>query len=290
MRCLIDALRLELCCLAKPYFREEDFLVAELDGRFVGFLHLGPLGNEQLTDAATDMAAISAFCIEPHADEASIAAALLGRALAICVDRHVNACRFKPMLPNCPFYVGLGPADSIIGTTSAESRVCSWLGSAGFEPLKPTSAWELEMIAFHAPVDRVQIQIRRSAHVDRQIHEPLLPWWQACMLGHTEPTAFQLTHRKERRVLNEVLFWSVAPELQTLPDSVFWLWPPTVSDEDAATDQLVFLLAESLRQLQSERVDLVRTVAGANENDTSNILKRLGFTPTQSGVVFEKTL
>ncbi len=296
----IDPLRLELSCLAKPYFESQDLVLAELAEQVVGFMHVGQLANSDFSGPAADSTAISALCVEPCQLEADVAQALLAHADEISRARGAAHCHFRPMFPNAAFYLGLGPADSMMGVTSHEHRVCVWLNEAGYRPFAATSQWELELATFQPPVDRLQIQIRRSAHVDRQVDEPRMPWWQACLLGHTEPTAFQLTHRTARVVLNEVLLWVVAPELQTSPDNVAWLWPlnltasvlpmPAEVADSQAKDQLVFLLAETLRALRDDNIELVRTVSAADDPLASQVLKRLGFRARQSGVVFAKEL
>lgn len=293
----LSILRLELGCLAKPFFDQADLLLAESDGQIVGFAHLAPTPDESLEEAVHSAIGISALCIAPQVHEDQIAAELLRHCEVRMQRLGARECRLKPLLPNSAFYLGLGPADSMIGLTSGEQRTCRWIRAAGFEPLQPTNQWELDLASFHPPIDRLQIQIRRSAHVDRQVDEPMLPWWQACVLGHTEPSAFQLTDRVQRRVLNEVLFWTIAPELQKAPQSIAWLWPPklepaaiseSLRSEASAVDRLIFLLSESLREFQSEGVDWVRTVSSADDVPTSQLLKRLGFKPVQSGVVFRK--
>ena len=253
--------------------------------------------------------AIVALCVSPlvvsdsqlgfQGTDADIAAQLLKYGEQTAIEFSLDQLRFKPMLPNGGFYLGYGPADSMIGTTSNEQRTCEWLRGAGFEPARPTNLWELDLSRCQAPVVRMQLQIRRTAHVDRQVDEPLLPWWQACVLGHTEAAAFQLTDRLEKRVLLEILYWTVAPELQLSPHSVAWLWPPELPPSEpgggnartpSLSDKMVFLLGESLRELQGESIDLVRTVSTADHPAMSQLLRRLGFKPLQSGMVFHKRL
>jgi hypothetical protein len=283
----IDPLRLELCSLAKPYFREQDLLIAEEDEQVVGFLHLGQVANDQLTDAEQDAASIAALCVVPSDIEEAVAGALLNCAEAVIAGRNSSLWRYKPMLPDCSFYLGLGPADSMGGATTSERRCCGWLSAAGFLPSLPTSHWELDLTDFQPPVNRIQIQIRRSAHVERLPEEPSMPWWQACVLGHTDPSEFRLTQRSDQQMLGEALFWTVSPELQTVPESVVWMWPPSKKSE---ADQTVFLIGEACRQLQNERIDVVRTATAANDTATNGILQRLGFSAVQSGIVFEKKL
>ena len=308
--CTIDLLRLELCSLAKPFFCEADLLVAEQEGSVVGWIHLAGLPNEDLSDLEPGAGAIAALCVVPGGDEDQTAAELLKAADQIFAERQILQYAFRPILPKSAFYLGCGPAGSMIGLTSTEVRIRRWLMQSNFKARCPTNVWELDLGAFQPPIDRQQIQIRRSAQVNRGVDEPYLPWWQACLLGHTEPNAFQLTHRIEKRVLHEILFWTVASELQTTPGSVAWMWPVSLppssepsssvptpasrgtlaapSSGDLEADRLVFLVGESLREFQNDRLDSVRTVSAANDLKMSGLLRRLGFTSIESGVEFEK--
>lgn len=286
----INSQRLELFALAKPYFDETKLLVAERENEIVGFLHSGPLSSPDLTDARWDSRSIAALCVKQDEDEDRVAALLLATFLQNSASEGVTECVFKPTLPDCAFYLGLGPADSMIGATSTDARVCRWLQAAKFEPSMPTCLWELDLQQFTAPVDRLQIQIRRSAQVNRELDEPVLPWWQAAILGHTEPSSFLLTHRTERRVIGELLCWSISTELTQQHDSVIWLWPLSHDASGLNRDQHVFLITEALREFQSEHIDLVRTVSRADESESTEILRRLGFASLQNGLIFKRSL
>jgi hypothetical protein len=297
--CRIDPLRLEFYCLAKPYFDASEFYIAEVDNQVVGLAHLSRLTNELLDDFRLAATAVSALCVVPCSDEALIASELLHCCDQRSIALGAKECRFRPMLPDVSFYLGLGTGDSMVGTPSGEHRTRQWVKDAGYAPLTPTDQWQLDLTSFQPPVDRQQVQIRRGAHVNRQVDEPLLPWWQACALGHTEPTAFQLMHRAERRVLQDVLYWTIAPELQTTSEALAWLWPPDASlaisdmgskSETSHADQLLFLIAESLRELQADKIDAVRSVSTADDVVVNQLLKRLGFRTVQSGVVFSKRI
>lgn len=284
----ISSIHFELAVLAKPYFVAENLLVATDDDVIRGFLHFANASTADLTEADATRGVLSALCVVPGEDEAEIAAALLLRADQLLVNSAVTSCASRLMPPDCPFYLGLGTGDSMMGITTADQRTYAWLVAAGWVPRFATSGWELFLDNFHPPVDRLQIQIRRTAHVDRLIDEPQLPWRQACLLGHTEPTGFQLTLRAEGTVVQELLAWSVGQELMTTPDSIVWLWPIEVGAAQSA-DQIVFLLAEALRQMAEERVEVVRTCSDSSKTLVTSVLTRLGFRNANSGVVLEKT-
>lgn len=284
----ISATHFELAVLAKPYFAADEFLVATEGPTIQGFLHLARATNQDLTDCDLQRGVLSALCIAPSPDEDSIAAALLERADRLLLDARVSSCATRPMPPDCPFYLGLGSGDSMMGVTTADQRTYNWLVKAGWVPRVATSGWELFLDSFQPPVDRVQIQIRRNAHVDRLLDEPLLPWRQACLLGHAEPTGFQLTLRAEGTVVQQLLVWSVGQELMTTPESVVWLWPIEVIESTQSADQLLFLLSESMRQMAEDRVEVVRTFSDSAKTLVTSVLTRLGFRNSSNGVVLEK--
>lgn len=284
----ISSLHFELAVLAKPYFVAENLLLAFRDETPVGFLHVAHASSIDLTDIDTSRGVLAAMCIVPSAEEADVAAKLLSAADQLLSSSNALSCSTRPMPPHCPFYLGLGCGDSMMGITTADQRVYSWLAKAGWVPRVATSGWELFLDNFQPPIDRLQIQIRRNAHVDRLLDEPLLPWRQACLLGHTEPTGFQLTLRAEGTVAQELLVWSVGQELLTSPESIVWLWPIQVGPTSQDADQLIFLLSESLRQMAEDRVEVVRTVSDSAKTSVTSVLTRLGFRTARNGVVLDK--
>jgi hypothetical protein len=292
-------LQFELAVLAKPYFQPEQLMIATVDDQLQGFTHCSlplvinskPVETEAVSaeeEQRSTTSILSALCVMPGENEAILADILLAETERAQLALGSTECITKPLPPASPFYLGFGFGDSMMGITTNDQRAYEWLTSAGYRPREATSGWELELSQFQAPVDRLQIQIRRTAHVDRLLEEPQMPWWHACVLGHTEPTGFQLTMRSEGRVAQYLLVWSVSPELSTAPESVVWMWPIEVTANQQSTDQLVFLIAEALRQMVDERVDVVRTVSGAAQTLVTNTLTRLGFRNTLSGMILEK--
>ncbi len=133
-------------------------------------------------------------------------------------------------------------------------------------------------------MDRTQIQLRRTAQVERLIDEPILPWYIASMLGHADPIAFELQLNSSNQ-WQSAIFWTVSQELVPQLDIIARLWPIATEASSITEDQWTYLLAESLRQLQSDRVDRVVTVAEQVDSGLTRILRRLGFQSMMSGTV-----
>jgi hypothetical protein len=289
--------RMELFVQSKISFDARRLVIARHQGQAVGFVHLCEIPSHSLEEAVSEQVGIAALCVKPGQSQDSVAAGLLNVADDQATLLGANRIAFRPALPRCSLYMGIGPADSLAGALSFEERICRWLTAAGYKPAVPTTLWELNLEKFRVPGDRIQILVRRRSLVDRQLQEPSMPWWQSCVLGHAEVTAFHLFDRIEKRALQEIVLWSLAPSLTDGRKKVIWLWPPKMdySPEDAPVeiapvDRLVFLLAEALRHLQTEHVDTIRTVTNAEANEMHQVLQRLGFSAVDSGIVFEKDL
>ena len=291
VHCPMDALRLEWFALAKPYFDAHNFLLCENEvGEIDGFLHFGHVSNSDQSNLHASKLGIWAFCVRPHGNEDRVGSELLKTFMELATQQKSEQIVFRPVLPDSAFYLSIGPADAMVSVLSQEVRVCKWLAKVGFRPTVPTCMWELELLEYKPPIDRMQIQIRRTATVNQQLEEPSLPWWQACVLGHTAPTAYHLIHRTQNRLICDALFWSLSPELQSQQSQVVWLWPLKENEEPQQQDFLTFLLAESLRQYQEARIDLARTATAADEQANTHILRKLGFRPSENGMIFELTL
>lgn len=285
----IVPLSLELCVLSKPYFENQFLLVAEQAGRIVGFTQVGFEPDPTLTSLDTALAVMSSLCVEPGSDDFTVGQILVEEAVRTLVECGAQRVRFCPPPPATPYFAGLAPGDGMIGCAMVDPRVRSWLEASQWSVEQPVACWEIDLNRFQPPMDRTQIQIRRMAHVDRLLDEPVLPWYAASMLGHTEPIGFQLTSRQTRMVTAEIVLWTIGQELLPQCEMVAHLWPLD-SYQPGLDDQLVFLISEALRQLREDHVDLVRTVVPADNSAMARLLGRIGFAPAVSGEVFARTL
>lgn len=287
---VLSPLSLELCILSKPYFAPEHLLIAEQDGKPIGFAQIGFEPDQELGAIDQSLGVISALCVTAHESADASAQELLQAAQKTAAALGARRLRFCPPAPATPYFAGLAPGDAMIGVPDADTRQLAWISNAGWSPGDRVAYWNLDLASFHAPVDRTQIQIRRMAHVDRLLDEPMFPWYLASVLGHTEQIAFQLTSRTTRTVAADCVLWMIGQELLAQHDLIAHLWPLDPQTCAQSEDHVVFLLAEAFRQLREDRFDEVSTVAHEHESAILRVLERVGFSPLLVGTVFSTTL
>jgi len=82
--------------------------------------------------------------------------------------------------------------------------------------------------------------------------------------------------------------WFPEPSLVGVDSSIVRLLLPDAPEIEDSREQFVYLVAESLRQLQQDRKRLVRAVVSADQQQSINLLQRLGFRSVEHGLLFEK--
>ena len=279
----------EFCVLSKPFFDPDSFFLAFQDETPVGFLHASFSGDAKGDDEDRQIGLINAFCVVGDPGESRIASELLQRAFQYFGQRNVPVVLGTSAPSHFAFYLGIPPSDGLLGVPSRDTRLQFWLQEGGMVAWQPTSRWELELATFRPPMDRTQIQIRRQFQVSRVIDGQMIPWWIAATFGHSEQQYFQLAGRAPFQSQMGVTFWQPDSTIRGQESTGYLMVLESASDDSASKDRLVFLLSESLRQLQQDRVERVRVILSSDEIHSTSVLQRLGFRCQENGIVYRKS-
>ncbi len=279
----------DVCILSKPYFRADELALA-VDSlqNPVGFIHFGFVGDRGLQSLSQDHAAIHQLCVLPGPDEDKIAEQLLTYAEITLRKRGAISCSGIGGAERSGFYLGIGEGDNMMGVLANDPKSQRWLARGGFSPIRPTECWELELSRFRPPMDRLQIQVRRSCTIGRILEEDYQHWWTSVVLGHCEQARFHLMLKQPPSLGGELMYWSTEPGIASLDSSVVRLVLTDHLATEEGREQFVYLVSESLRQLQQERKRLVRAVVSADQQRSVSLLHRLGFRSVDHGLLFEK--
>lgn len=275
--------------LSKPYFIADELILAidPIHGP-VGFVHFGFVGNRGLELLSEDHAAIHALCVLPGPDEDAIADFLLTNADAALASRGAKSCSALGGGERSGFYLGIADGDNLMGVLASDTKSQRWFSKAGYQPVRPTECWELDLSMFRPPMDRNQIQARRSCSVGQILDENFDDWWTSVVLGHCDQSRFHLMAKPASNIVALLKCWYPDPSILGLDSSVIRLILEEPPESVEAREQFVYLLAESLRQLQQERKRLVQAVVSAEKHRTVSLLNRLGFKSTLHGLILEK--
>jgi len=286
----MNAAVFENCIASKVYVDSSGLLVSVGERGIDGFVHIGFGGRHDGSEVSYQRAFLSALCVVPSDTSGEVATQLFQAA-----ESYARSLGSRDMIAigeprEVPFYLGLAPGDGMLGVLAEERQLQQWLTKFGFAPCSESESWELVLGQYRQPMDRNQMQIRRQTYVNKMLSEPEIPWWYSCVLGQAELFSFQLNLREENRIHSRVIFWQHDPAILGSALSPLRLWPLEIPVQVEDRERLLYLLAESLRQLQMDRFVAVRYCADALEPSTASILQRLGFRLRQSGMRYRKAI
>jgi len=152
----------ESCVASKPYFDPRGLLVAEGERGVEGFVHVGFGGTFDGSDMSKRRSFLSALCVIPSASSDRVAEQLFLAAERYALEQGATDMVAVGEPPDVPFYLGFAPGDGNLGVLAEEKQTQCWLSRFGFIPASQCDGWELVLGQYRQPMDRNQMQIRRS--------------------------------------------------------------------------------------------------------------------------------
>lgn len=282
---------LERYVFSKPYFDREGLVVAVEDDYLLGFAHGGFGPSKDETTLSYEVGVVSALLTSPNAS-ADVAGELLTMVEAYLADRGAARSLASGADQWRPFYLGLYGGAELPGVLTGDPAKEAFLDS-GYSPQGGATIFQRSLVGFRPPVDRSLMQVRRSFHIEATLDPPAKNWWDACTLADADRTEFCLETRDHRELRERVIF----SEMEQMSNSwgvravglTHWEEPK----EEADHNVLLFLLAEAMRQLQSQGVSLVETQLPADATEAPGrmaMLQRLGFEEVDHGEKLWKEL
>lgn len=272
---------------AKPYFDREGLLVAEMDGRPIGFAHAGFGVNERRDGLATQAGAVALLLVEPHASRDEVARELLVRSEQYLRQRGAQTLYGGATASLAPFYHGLYGGSRLPGVLSSDAATATLFRQAGYAEAVFCQILRRSLTGFRPPVDRQLMQLRRQHQIE--LRDDPLPrdWWEGCAVAAIDRALFCVASKSGEPVV-AASFWNIEPAASGWGVHAMGLldWQLPAGDPVLAT----FFLGEVLRQLQSRGTTLVEIQVNADQAVLGEACRKLDFQVFDQGWLFSKAV
>ncbi len=198
--------------MGKLPFDRLGLIVAEQDGRIVGFAHGGfgpsdPDGTSHRLDFHLGTTAMLA--IDPGVDDSELGPSLLRETERYLRRQGAEVFYCGGQHPLTPFYWGLYGGGEFAGVLEAHTAFTRAAVAGGYEPAAHTVVLEADLSAPEARDPKLTV-LRRQFRVE--IEEDALPasWWDSLSVGLFRPTRFQLFDKSEGLPVAEAWTWDIA--------------------------------------------------------------------------------
>ncbi len=196
----------------KLNFDRAGLIVAEREGRLVGFVHAGfgpvePQGPSQRLDTA--MGTIAMHVIEPGTDDPELERGLFVEAERYLRHRGAAVFYCGGQYPLNPFYWGLYGGSEFAGVLDSHAAFRDAARRAGYEPSATTALLEADLTVAERRDPKLTM-LRRMVRVEVENDAVTDGWWEALAIGFFNPSRFLLVDRSDSRIVAHAWTWDIA--------------------------------------------------------------------------------
>jgi GNAT superfamily N-acetyltransferase len=274
--------------LGKPYFDPAGLLLAESDGRVLGFAHAAFGANDAEDAISTELGTTCMIIVRPDCDEAHVAAGLLQRAEDYLHERGAKVIYGGGIRPLNGFYLGLYGGSELPGVLENDAVAQKAFLSAGYREIDRTLLFRRDLHNFEALVDRRQMQVRRQMVVEVVADPPARSWWDACTVGAFELIKFALVPRTGGAAAATAMFRRMELVPTALIPCSLGLIDVWVEDSARRRGLATFLLSEAFRQFNREGTHEIEVQAMQHNLAAHTLYRKMGFQQFGQGSVFRK--
>jgi ribosomal protein S18 acetylase RimI-like enzyme len=185
------------------------------------------------------------------------------------------------------FYLGLYGGSDLPGILDSSTAMRRLFERAGYETADRVAVLRRKLQGFRAPVNRLQLAIRRNT-VLRAIDEPTRrTWWEAATTTGIALRRYELLNQADER-LGSASFWDMQPLAGTWGVVASGLLDVEIEGPRRRQGLAHYLVAEALHDLSQEGVGLVETHASTANTPALSLFTKLGFETVEHGTIFKK--
>jgi ribosomal protein S18 acetylase RimI-like enzyme len=281
---------LDTHALGTAHFDSAGLIVAERDGRIVGFVHAGfgpdlPIDSTRPFELCHELGTIAMLVVEPGLDDQGLVSGLIDAAQRYLRSRGAKVVYAGGLFPLNPFYWGLYGGSEGSGVLSGQERFTSVLLEQGYEPVSTTVLLEADL-SVHEPRDPRTALIRRLTQIE--FLDDALPtdWWQNVALGDFQLMSARLLMKADGTQVAQAQAWDMGWFGREDGRALIGLINVDVPPAQRRKGYGRFLISEIFRRARENLISSV-AVATSTENEPALALyASLGFQPVDESTLY----
>ncbi len=280
---------LDVHAFGSVFFDREGLIIAERDGRPVGFIHAGFGADEPAAErpfaASLDMGVVAMLAVAPSPDAPKVAEALVVEAERYLRSRGAKVLYGGGQLPLNPFYWGLYGGAEASGVPSSHALFSSALSGLGYQPVSTTVHLHYDLGQEETRDPRAPL-LRRQAVADFDEEPVPTDWWENIALTDFHLTHVRLDSRADGLELAHARTWDMSWFSREDGKVRIGVFGVEVAASHRGRGYGRFLLAEILRHAREHGFDRAEVQTLADNEPALAFYQALGFEPVEQSTVF----
>jgi ribosomal protein S18 acetylase RimI-like enzyme len=281
---------LDTHALGTVNFDSAGLIVAEADGRIVGFVHAGfgpdvPIESKRPFELCHELGTIAMLVVEPGLEDPGLATKLIDAAHRYLRSRGAKVLYAGGVFPLNPFYWGLYGGSEGSAVLSGDHRFHRVLLEQGYEPVSTTVLLEADLAA-PEPRDPRTAVIRRLTQIE--FLDDALPtdWWQNLALGDFQLVSARLLLKADGTQVAHAQAWDMGWFGREDARTRIGLINVEVTPEQRRKGYGRFLVSEIFRRARENLIASVAVATPAANQPALALYTSLGFQPVDQATLY----
>jgi ribosomal protein S18 acetylase RimI-like enzyme len=276
--------------LTRLQFDAEGLIVAEDDGRLVGFAHAA-FGPESASSPSHQidhtMGTIAMLVVDPDRDDPALELALFAEAEAYLRRRGAKVLYAGGQLELSSYYWGVYGGSECSGVLDGHTSFRRAAEGSGYEPVARTILFEVDLSTPDTR-DPKSLLVRRQTRLEVVDDARPASWWEASAIGCTQISRFRLLAKDGDKELAHASTWDMAAFGRLDNKSRTGLIDVQVAEGERRKSYGRFLVGEILRHCRSQWGEFVSVQTRSTNRAAVGLYESLGFQPVNSSTLYRR--
>ena len=275
-------------CFRYSYFDPAGVIVAEEQGKPVGFAHAGFGFLPDQSGLNRSHGVICAVMVHPQFRRQGIGRELVRQAEQYLQTAGATQLQAGPARGSDPFYFGLYGGSRLSGFLESDPLAQPFFTNLGYLPSERHVIHQRSLRSGNEPTTVRLQKIRRLTELEILENHERPTFWTNSLFGWYDLLRFRLLLKDRKRPVAAVTAFGLDNYIRSWNARAIGLLDMWVDESYRGKGYGQTLLVECLRRLRQQNVDLAEIHAPANGTYALRALRGAGFTPIDSGIVYQK--
>ena len=280
----------DVAALAHTYFDPQGLILAILDGRPIGFVHVGFSVNAAHTQLDLTQAVVCAIVVEPEHRHSQVGSQLLDQARQYARSRGATDLFAGPSPGRDPFYTGIYGGSRPSGFLQSHESIGPFLLQQGFTEYEKHNIYQKDLQNSRDPINFRLMNIRRKMELKLTDQPSQVDWWWMVRMGRYDYLRFELYPRGGNEPVAGVSVIGLDFYVSSWHERAVGLLDLFVLESERRKGYAQALLIELGRRLKEEMITLAEIHVPCSKPEVMQLIESTGFQQIDLGIVYHQQL